>query len=67
MKKVLFYIFFLAGQILAVNAFAQKTDTLGTEDILNMTLTDLLNIQVVTASKIQQPVNEVPATVFIVT
>ncbi|MBN2774825.1 MAG: TonB-dependent receptor [Prolixibacteraceae bacterium] len=67
MKKVLFYFFFLAGQILTVNAFAQKTETLRTEDVLDMTLSDLLNIQVVTASKIQQPVNEVPATVFIVT
>jgi outer membrane receptor for ferrienterochelin and colicins len=47
--------------------FSQEADTLAAEDILKMSLMDLMNTKVITASKVQQQIRDVPATVQVVT
>ena len=47
--------------------FSQKPDTMGVGDILNMSLEELLNTEIVSASKIPQKLREVPAIVRVIT
>jgi outer membrane cobalamin receptor len=46
---------------------AQQEDSLKTEDILGMSLADLMNTTVISASKTSQSVRNVPATVYVIT
>jgi outer membrane receptor for ferrienterochelin and colicins len=67
MKKTVsvLFLFFLATTFSIL--FAQEQDTLKTEDVLNMSLADLMNVKVVTASKTQQSIKDVAATVHVIT
>lgn len=47
--------------------YSQKTDTLKAEDLLRMSLEELMNMEVSTASKVSQKIREAPSTVRIVT
>jgi outer membrane receptor for ferrienterochelin and colicins len=47
--------------------FSQEKDTLKAEDILKMSFEDLMNVEVTSASKVQQLIKEVAASVQIVT
>ncbi len=67
MKKIKTFLIVLTGVISFSTVFAQETDTLKAEDILNMSLNDLMNIQVISASKTRQSIKEVPATVHVIT
>lgn len=57
---------FIAGATLTT-AFAQEQDTLKTEDVLTMSLADLMNIKVVSASKTKESIKDVAATVHVIT
>lgn len=46
---------------------AQERDTLGAEEILRMSFADLMNIKVVSASKVSQQIKDVSATVQVIT
>ena len=48
-------------------SFSQETDTLKTDDILKMSFTDLMNMKVVSASRIEQSIKDVAATVHVIT
>lgn len=48
-------------------SFAQQRDSLRTEDILTMSLEDLMNIEISTASKVSQKMREAPTTVRVIT
>ncbi len=67
MKRITTILLMLIPCILFSSVFAQQQDTLKTEDVLNMSLADLMNIKVVTASKTQQSINDVAATVHVIT
>jgi len=65
MKKV---ICLAAGLVLMAGSLkAQVKDTLKDQDVFNMSLTELMNVEVVSASKISEPIREVPATVQVIT
>ena len=49
------------------NVFAQEKDTLKADDILKMSFTDLMNTKVISASKVQQEIKDVSATVQVIT
>ena len=66
MKRIIIVLLLLLGTIFS-NVFGQEPDTLKAEDILNMSLIDLMNVQVITASKTQQAIKEVSATVHVIT
>ncbi|MCK9628796.1 MAG: TonB-dependent receptor [Bacteroidales bacterium] len=68
MKKLLFSIFILLLTLFSVNNLsAQQRDTLQAEDILKMSITDLMNAKVITASKMSQSIRDVAANVRIIT
>lgn len=50
-----------------VVSFSQESDTLKTDDILKMSFADLMNMKVISASRIEQSIKEVSATVHVVT
>jgi outer membrane receptor for ferrienterochelin and colicins len=66
-KKIIILLLALIGVITFPTVYAQEPDTLKTEDILNMTLADLMNVQVTSASKTLQSIKDVPATVHVIT
>jgi len=47
--------------------FSQQSDTLDLEDILKMSFDDLMNTEIISASKVNQPIREVAATVQVIT
>ncbi|RJP69048.1 MAG: TonB-dependent receptor [Ignavibacteriales bacterium] len=51
---------------LNIKIYSQEPDTLKVEDILQMSFTDLMNIEVITASKVQQQIKDVSATVQVI-
>ncbi len=53
--------------ILTSKTNAQGKDSLKVEDILKMSITDLMNIEVVSASKVHQQIKDVSATVQVIT
>ncbi len=55
------------GMLSYTVSFAQRTDSINAEDILKMSFNDLMNIQVVSGSKIQQKIGDVAATVRVIT
>jgi len=67
MKRIIITLLITFGCTLFHAVFAQEPDTLKAEDILHMSLSDLMNIQVVSASKTQQSLKEVSATVHVIT
>lgn len=67
MKRTIIIILSLISGIFFSTVSAQERDTLKAEDILNMSLADLMNVQVVTASKTQQSIKDVSATVLVIT
>jgi outer membrane receptor for ferrienterochelin and colicin len=67
MNKSLLLLLLLPGCIFYATVYAQEPDTLNTVDILNMSLTDLMNVQVVTASKTRQSIKDVAASVHVIT
>ena len=67
MKRITAVLLILITVTLFSPVFAQERDTLKTEDVLNMSLADLMNVKVVTASKTQQSIKDVAATVHIIT
>ncbi|MDX9881320.1 MAG: TonB-dependent receptor [Prolixibacteraceae bacterium] len=48
-------------------SFSQGSDTLKTEDILKMSFADLMNMKVISATRIEQPIKDVSATVHLIT
>ncbi|HBL76207.1 MAG: hypothetical protein A2W90_10060 [Bacteroidetes bacterium GWF2_42_66] len=48
-------------------SYSQEADSLRTDDILKMSFTDLMNMKVVSASRIEQPIKDVSATVHVIT
>lgn len=50
-----------------VSSVAQQKEEITAEDILSMSLLELMELEVVTASKMAQKINEVPATVRVIT
>jgi outer membrane receptor for ferrienterochelin and colicins len=67
MKRVTIFLLLLVTEAIFSSVFAQEQDTLKTEDVLNMSLADLMNVKVVTASKTQQSIKDVAATVHVIT
>jgi outer membrane receptor for ferrienterochelin and colicins len=67
MKKTVTVLFFLFIGTTFSTLFSQEQDTLKTDDVLNMSLVDLMNVKVVTASKTQQSIKDVAATVHVIT
>jgi outer membrane receptor for ferrienterochelin and colicins len=67
MKRITLILISLVTQAIFSIVFSQGRDTLKTEDVLNMSLADLMNIKVVTASKTQQSIKDVAATVHVIT
>ncbi len=67
MKKIILSIIIFFWVLGFSAVYAQENDTLKTEDILKMSLTDLLNVQIISASKTQQTLKEVAATVHVIT
>jgi outer membrane receptor for ferrienterochelin and colicins len=67
MKRIAVFLLSLVTGAIFSTVFAQEQDTLKTEDVLNMSLADLMNVKVVTASKVQQSINDVAATVHVIT
>jgi outer membrane receptor for ferrienterochelin and colicins len=53
--------------IFRATLLSQESDTLRVEDILTMSFDDLMNTQVISASKIQQQIKDVAATVHVIT
>ncbi len=64
MKKLLLLLFPVV--VCFSTVFAQDKDTLKAEDILNMSFSDLMNTKVVSASKMEQEIKNVPATVQVI-
>jgi outer membrane receptor for ferrienterochelin and colicins len=60
-----FFLIVLFG-ISAGNLYSQESDSLNAEDVLTMSLSDLMNTKVYTASKVQQQVKNVSATVQVI-
>jgi outer membrane cobalamin receptor len=67
MNRIAIILLLLVSGTIFSNAFAQEKDTLKTEDVLKMSLVDLMNVKVVTASKTQQSIKDVAATVHVIT
>jgi outer membrane receptor for ferrienterochelin and colicins len=67
MKRITIILISLVAQAIFSAVFAQEKGTLKTEDVLNMSLADLMNVKVVTASKTQQSIKDVAATVHVIT
>ncbi len=67
MKRILIILLILIWATTISILFAQKQDSLKTEDILKMSLSDLMNIQIVTAFKIQQSIKDASAAVHVIT
>lgn len=65
-KKIILLLIFFEG-LFFTHVSAQVQDTLRTDDVLSMSLTDLMSVKVITASKTQQSINEVPSTVHVIT
>jgi outer membrane receptor for ferrienterochelin and colicins len=68
-KKVFFAVLYVYLFVPALNAslFSQGTDTLKAEDIIKMSFDDLMQIEVISASKVQQQIKDVSATVHVIT
>jgi outer membrane cobalamin receptor len=67
MKRIAIILLTLVRGAIFSTVFAQDQDTLKTENVLNMSLADLMNVKVVTASKTQQSIKDVAATVHVIT
>ena len=67
MTKIIVFLPIILFNIFFPAVFAQETDTLKAEDILNMSLTDLMHVRVVTASKTMQSIKDVPSSVHVIT
>lgn len=65
MKRL--FLLLLIGVNCFSNVFAQEKDTLKAGDILKMSFTDLMNTKVISASKVQQEIKDVSATVQVIT
>jgi iron complex outermembrane receptor protein len=67
-KKVKSVVLYTILPIVVFNTalFAQESDTLKAEDILKMSFDDLMNVQVISASKVQQQIKDVSATVQVI-
>ena len=64
MKKNLLVILAIVLCVINLNA---QTDTTQLKDLNNCTLEELLNIKIITASKISQKATDAPATVYVIT
>lgn len=60
-------VFLAALNLIVSGAFAQEKDTVKTEDYFNMSLTELMNVQVISATKVEQQIKDVLATVQVIT
>jgi outer membrane receptor for ferrienterochelin and colicins len=67
MKKLILFILFVIWVNTFSKIFAQEADMLNAEDIITMSFTDLMNVNVISASKTQQQIKDVPATVQVIT
>lgn len=67
MKRLLFSVIILQTFLFSISVYAQQSDTLHVEDILNMSFADLMNAKVITASKMNQSIKDVAANVQIIT
>ena len=64
MKKTINFIAAIATLLfVSTSSFAQENS----DDLLDMSLEDLLNVDITTASKSSQSVNQAPATIFVIT
>jgi outer membrane cobalamin receptor len=64
-KRVLLPAVLILGSFMT--CFSQSADTIKVEDLLNMSLEELLNVEVSTASKVSQKMREAPSTIRIIT
>lgn len=67
MKIATLTFFIFVGLLEPSYAYSQNRDTIRTEDILKMSFTDLMNLQIISATKTQQTIKEVAATVHVIT
>jgi|WetSurMetagenome_2_1015567.scaffolds.fasta_scaffold01754_3 outer membrane receptor for ferrienterochelin and colicins len=67
MKRVIIFLLLLSAGAILSTVSAQEKDTLKTEDVLNMSFEDLMGVSVVTASKTQQSIKDVAASVHVIT
>ena len=67
MKRIILILLSLVAGAIFSTVSAQEQDTLETEDVLTMSLADLMNIKVVTASKTKESIKDVAATVHVIT
>jgi outer membrane receptor for ferrienterochelin and colicins len=67
MKKLILILLCVAWANIFSVVFAQEADTLKADDILKMSFTDLMNVKVISASKTQQHIKDVPASVQVIT
>lgn len=64
LNRSAFFIAFLFWNIFS--ALSQKNDSIGVDDLLKMSLTELMDVQVTTAAKVSQKLRETPTTVRII-
>jgi outer membrane receptor for ferrienterochelin and colicins len=67
MKRIIIILLSIVSGASFSSVYAQVQDSLKTEDVLNMSLEDLMSVKVVTASKTQQSIKDVAATVHVIT
>jgi len=67
MKKLVLSLLLIATCGTFSGISAQEQDTLKADDILKMSLIDLMNVRIVSASKVRQSIKEVSATVQVIT
>ncbi|MFH0761328.1 MAG: TonB-dependent receptor [Bacteroidota bacterium] len=65
MKKLISFL--VVGNLLVSGVFAQEKDTVKTDNYFEMSLTELMNVQVISATKTEQQIRNVLATVQVIT
>ncbi len=67
MKKIAIILFLYFGGVFLLTLSAQESDALNAEDVLGMSLADLMGVHVISASKTRQSIRDVAATVYVIT
>jgi outer membrane receptor for ferrienterochelin and colicin len=67
MKRIKIFLLLLITGAIFSTVSAQEKDTLRTEDVLNMSFEDLMSVRVVTATKTQQSIKDIAASVHVIT
>lgn len=64
--KIFFYTCLIALFFISSHVFSQQADTIATQDFFSMSLEELMNVKIVSATKIPEEVSKSPATMFVI-